>query len=108
MRPAPLAAASFVVSAVLAASCPAARAQVTIDARRQVAQCVLQYGAGATAPVAVSAIRSACDELVFEPGPLHDRDRQYDRCLLQYLGNAQSDAAARQVISSCRQLVPLF
>ena len=85
-----------------------ARAQDLFQARQQVALCQLQYGANARAPLAIAAIRSACSELVFQFGPLHEPNHRYDQCLLQYLQNAQSNAAAQQVIGSCRQLVPLF
>jgi len=84
----------------------AAHAQT--DQMQQTAQCVLSYTRDTRSALAVSMIRTACNDMVINTGDMFIKQRAYDQCLVQNLSGAQSDAAAVQIQSACRTAYPLF
>lgn len=83
----------------------AGRAQ-GFDVGQAVAQCELSAVGSTRSPLALNWIRTACNRLAIDTGPLHESNRRFHQCLLQYLSGAQSDAAADQIISACRRSNP--
>lgn len=83
-------------------------AEAQTDQMQQTAQCVLTYVRDTRSAVAVSMIRTACNDMVVNTGDMFAKQRAYDQCLVQNLSGAQSDAAALQIQSACRTANPLF
>ncbi|HEY1475490.1 MAG TPA: VF_A0006 family four-cysteine protein [Pseudolabrys sp.] len=82
----------------------AGRAQ--FDANKAQAECELSAIRDTRSPLAVTWIRTACNRLAIDTGPLHESNRRFHLCLVQSLSGAQSDAAANQIISACRTSNP--
>jgi hypothetical protein len=77
-----------------------------IDAQQRQAQCELAAIGSTRSRLAIDWIRTACNRLAIDVGPLNERNRLFYRCLLSYLSGVQNDAAASRIISACRTSYP--
>jgi hypothetical protein len=96
-------AAVFIVMALAATG--AARAQF-YDPQQAQAQCELSAIGSTRSTLALSWIRTACNRLAVDTGPLHESNRRFHQCLVQNLSGVQRDSAADQIINACRISFP--
>jgi hypothetical protein len=96
-------AAVFIVVALVATG--AAQAQF-YDPQQAQAQCELSAIGSTRSTLALSWIRTACNRLAVDTGPLHESNRRFHQCLVQNLSGVQRDSAADQIINACRISFP--
>ena len=86
-------------------SVAAARAQL-MDPQQAQAQCELSAIGSTRSDLALSWIRTACNRLAVDTGPLHESNRRFHECLVRNLSGVQRDSAASQIINACRVSFP--
>src|SRR5262245_16356416 len=91
--------------AVTLLSIGAARAQF-YDPQQAQAQCELSAIGTTRSSLALSWIRTACNRLAVDTGPLHESNRRFHDCLVRNLSGVQRDEAASQIINACRISFP--
>jgi hypothetical protein len=89
----------------LAFSIGAARAQL-FDPQQAQAQCELSAIGSTRSNLALGWIRTACNRLAVDTGPLHESNRRFHDCLVRNLSGVQRDSAASQIINACRISFP--
>jgi hypothetical protein len=99
------AACAALVSIATAFSTAAARAQL-FDAQQAQAQCELSAIGSTRSDLALSWIRTACNRLAVDTGPLNESNRRFHECLVRNLSGVQRDSAASQIINACRVSFP--
>jgi hypothetical protein len=91
--------------AVVLIAIGSARAQF-YDPQQAQAQCELSAIGSTRSNLALSWIRTACNRLAVDTGPLHESNRRFHECLVQNLSGVQRDSAASQIINACRISFP--
>jgi hypothetical protein len=76
------------------------------NAEQRQAQCELGAIGTTRSRLAIDWIRTACNRLAIDTGPLNERNRLFYNCLLNNLSGVQNDAAADRIISACRTAYP--
>jgi hypothetical protein len=76
------------------------------DETRAQAQCELSAIRDTKSPLGLSWIRTACNRLAIDTGPLHESNRKFHACLLEHLPGVASDEAASRIVSACRASNP--
>jgi hypothetical protein len=76
------------------------------DPQQAQAQCELSAIGSTRSNLALSWIRTACNRLAVDTGPLHENNRRFHQCLVQNLAGVQRDSAADQIINACRISFP--
>ena len=76
------------------------------DPQQAQAQCELSAIGSTRSNLALSWIRTACNRLAVDTGPLHESNRRFHQCLVQNLSGVQRDSAADQIINACRISFP--
>jgi hypothetical protein len=99
----PMLSIAVVAASMLATTVPS-RAQFNAEQRQ--AQCELAAIGSTRSRLAIDWIRTSCNWLAIDSGPLNERNRLFYRCLLSYLSGVQNDAAASRIISACRTSYP--
>jgi hypothetical protein len=97
--------AAVVLLAATVISIGSARAQF-FDSQQAQAQCELSAIGSTRSDLALSWIRTACNRLAVDTGPLHESNRRFHECLVRNLSGVQRDSAASQIINACRISFP--
>jgi hypothetical protein len=97
--------AAVVLLAATVISIGSARAQF-FDPQQAQAQCELSAIGSTRSDLALSWIRTACNRLAVDTGPLHESNRRFHECLVRNLSGVQRDSAASQIINACRISFP--
>jgi hypothetical protein len=96
---------AVVFIAVTLVAIGSARAQL-FDPQQAQAQCELSAIGSTRSNLALSWIRTACNRLAVDTGPLHESNRRFHDCLVRNLSGVQNDNAASQIINACRISFP--
>ena len=96
---------AIAILAAVASLSGTARAQFGDQVQRQ-AQCELSAIGTTRSPLALSWIKTACNQLAINTGLLGESNRRFHECLVNNLSGVQLDEAAAQVVSSCRNAYP--
>jgi len=94
-----------VLFAMTLVSIGSTRAQL-FDPDQAQAQCELSAIGTTRSSLALSWIRTACNRLAVDTGPLHESNRRFHECLVRNLSGVQRDEAASRVINACRISFP--
>jgi hypothetical protein len=95
----------LLAAALLPIGAAPARAQL-FDQQQAQAQCELSAIGSTRSNLALSWIRTACNRLAVDTGPLHESNRRFHECLVRNLSGVQRDSAADQIINACRISFP--